>query len=155
MEQYISKAFKLAKDARQVHEDEISEAYKYTKPNRDIYRADTSKTDRTKIYDSSAPDGVQNLVSTILNLLIPQSSQWATLSVREDVKERVASDVKKALDLANRTVFKTIKDSNFYVAASEALTDAVISGCGCIGTYEDQNINFIAIPSYQLYFLDI
>ena len=154
MEQYISKAFKLAKDARQVHEDEISEAYKYTKPNRDIYRADTSKTDRTKIYDSSAPDGVQNLVSTILNLLIPQSSQWATLSVREDVKERVASDVKKALDLANRTVFKTIKDSNFYVAASEALTDAVISGCGCIGMYEDQNVNFIAIPSYQLYFLD-
>ena len=154
MEQYISKAFKLAKDARQVHEDEISEAYKYTRPNRDIYRADTSKTDRTKIYDSTAVDGVQNLVSTILNLLIPQSSQWATLSVREDVKERVASDVKKALDLANRTVFKTIKDSNFYVAASEALTDAVISGCGCIGMYEDQNVNFIAIPSYQLYFLD-
>ena len=73
MEQYISKAFKLAKDARQVHEDEISEAYKYTRPNRDIYRADTSKTDRTKIYDSTAVDGVQNLVSTILTIDITQS----------------------------------------------------------------------------------
>ncbi len=154
MEQFIAKAYKLAKNAREIHEDEISEAYKYTRPNRDIYRADNNKTDRTKIYDSTAVDGVQNLVSTILNLLIPQSSQWATLSVREDIKERVASDVKKALDVANRTVFKTIKDSNFYVAASEALTDAIISGCGCIGTYEDQDVNFVAIPSYQLYFLD-
>ena len=110
MEQFIAKAYKLAKNAREIHEDEISEAYKYTRPNRDIYRADNNKTDRTKIYDSTAVDGVQNLVSTILNLLIPQSSQWATLSVREDIKERVASDVKKALDVANRTVFKTIKD---------------------------------------------
>ena len=154
MKDYIAKAFKLAKTAREQHEDEISEAYKYTRPNRDIYRADNDKTDRTKIYDSTAPDAVQNLVSTILNLLIPQNSQWATISVREDIKESVASDVKMALDVANRTVFKTIKDSNFYVAAGEALTDAIISGVGCIGTYEEKNLHFIAIPSYQLYFLD-
>ena len=154
MKDYIAKAFKLAKQARAKHEDEISEAYKYTRPNRDIFRADNDKTDRTKIYDSTAPDGVQNLVSTILNLLIPQNQQWATLSVREDLKESVASDVKMALDVANRTVFKTIKDSNFYVAASEALTDAVISGVGCLGTYEDKQLHFTAIPSYQLYFLD-
>ncbi len=154
MKDYIAKAFKLAKTARQLHEDEISEAYKYTRPNRDIYRADNDKTDRTKIFDSTAPDSVQNLVSTILNLLIPQNSQWATISVREDIKESVASDVKMAIDVANRTVFKTIKDSNFYVAASEALTDCVIAGYGCIATYEDKKINFTAIPSYQLYFLD-
>jgi hypothetical protein len=154
MKDYIAKAFKLAKTARQLHEDEISEAYKYTRPNRDIYRADNDKTDRTKIFDSTAPDSVQNLVSTILNLLIPQNSQWATISVREDIKESVASDVKMAIDIANRTVFKTIKDSNFYVAASEALTDCVIAGYGCIATYEDKKINFTAIPSYQLYFLD-
>ncbi|MAG25383.1 hypothetical protein CMI47_07360 [Candidatus Pacearchaeota archaeon] len=154
MKDYIAKAFKLAKTAREQHEDEISEAYKYTRPNRDIYRADNDKTDRTKIYDSTAPDSVQNLVSTILNLLIPQNSQWATISVREDIKESVASDVKMALDVANRTVFKTIRDSNFYVAASEALTDCIIAGYGCIATYEDKKINFTAIPSYQLYFLD-
>ena len=154
MKDYIARAFKLAKDARQVHEDEISEAFKYTKPNRDIFRSQTSKTDRTKIYDSSAPDGVQNLVSTILILLIPQNQQWATLSVREDLKETAASDVKMALDIANRTVFKTIKDSNFYVAAGEALTDAIISGVGCIGTYEEKNLHFIAIQSFLLYFLD-
>jgi hypothetical protein len=152
---YIAKAFKLAKQERDKHESEISEAYLYTRPNRDLFRQDANTTDRTRIFDSTAPDGVQNLVSTILNLLIPQNSQWATLSVREDLKERVATDVKKALDVANRTVFKTIRDSNFYVAASEALTDAVISGVGCLGMYEETNqIDFIAIPSYQLYFLD-
>ena len=154
MKDYIAKAYKLAKQERDKHESEISEAYLYTRPNRDIYRKDATATDRTKIFDSTAPDGVQTLVSTILNLLIPQNQQWATLSVREDLKERVATDVKKALDVANRSVFKTIRDSNFYIAASEALTDAVISGVGCIGMYEEKNIDFVAVPSHQLYFLD-
>jgi len=154
MKDFIARAYRLAKSERQKHESEISEAYLYTRPNRDIDRADTTSTDRSRIYDSTAPEGVQNLVSTILNLLIPQNQQWATLSVREDLKERVASDVKIQLDIANRTVFKTLRDSNFYVASSEALTDAVISGVGCIGTYEDNAINFTAIPSHQLYFLD-
>lgn len=151
----IQQTFKLAKAAREKHEDEISEAYKFTRPNRDIWRNREAQTDRTKIYDSTAPDSVQNLVSTILNLLIPQNQQWATLSVREDVKEEVASDLKRLLDKANRTVFKTIRDSNFYIAASESLTDAIISGVGAIGMYEtDTEIEFIGIPTYQLYFLD-
>ena len=151
----IQQTYKLAKAAREKHEEEISEAYKFTRPNRDIWRNREAQTDRTKIFDSTAPDSVQNLVSTILNLLIPQNQQWANLSVREDVKEEVASDIKRQLDRANRTVFKTIRDSNFYIAASESLTDAVISGCGAIGMYETENeIEFIGIPTYQLYFLD-
>ena len=73
----------------------------------------------------------------------------------EDIKEEVASDIKRLLDKANRTVFKTIRDSNFYIAASESLTDAIISGCGAIGMYETESeIEFIGIPTYQLYFLD-
>ena len=89
MKDFIAKAFKMAKQERSKHEQEISDAFKYTKPNRDIYRDQNTQTDRTRIYDSTAPDGVQNLVSTILNLLIPQNQQWATISVREDIKERV------------------------------------------------------------------
>jgi len=151
----IKQTFKLAKAARDKHEDEISEAYKYTRPNRDIWRHREAETDRSKIFDSTAPDSVQNLVSTILNLLIPQNQQWATLSIREDVKEEIAGDVKRILDKSNRTVFKTIRDSNFYIAASESLTDAVISGVGAIGLYETEtDIEFIGIPTYQLYFLD-
>ena len=151
----IQQTYKLAKAQREKHEEEISEAYKFTRPNRDIWRNREAQTDRTKIYDSTAPDSVQNLVSTILNLLIPQNQQWATLSVREDVKDEVASDIKKQLDKANRTVFKTIRDSNFYIAASESLTDAIISGVGAIGMYETETeIEFIGIPTYQLYFLD-
>ena len=66
----IKQTFRLAKAAREKHEDEISEAYKFTRPNRDIWRNRESDTDRTKIFDSTAPDSVQNLVSTILNLLM-------------------------------------------------------------------------------------
>ena len=68
---YTKKLFQKAKDARQKHEEEISEAYGFTYPHRDIWRSIESNTDRTKLYDMTAVDGVQNLVSTILNLLIP------------------------------------------------------------------------------------
>ena len=81
MKEYIAKAFKLAKLERAKHEEEISEAFKYTRPNRDIYQSNNTNVDRTKIYDSTAPDSVSNLVSTILTLLIPQNAQWATINI--------------------------------------------------------------------------
>ena len=99
----IRQTFKLAKAARETHEDEISEAYKFTRPNRDIWRNRESHTDRTKISDSTAPDSVQNLVSTILNLLIPQNQQWATLSVREDERINEIDDRNGGLTIFTST----------------------------------------------------
>ena len=49
----IQQTYKLAKAAREKHEDEISEAYKFTRPNRDIWRNRESHTDRTKIMINS------------------------------------------------------------------------------------------------------
>ena len=46
----IQQTYKLAKAAREKHEDEISEAYKFTRPNRDIWRNREAQTDRTKIW---------------------------------------------------------------------------------------------------------
>jgi hypothetical protein len=154
MDPVTRKTYTLAKEARHSHEDEISEAYNFTFPNRDIWRTYESNTDRSKLFDSTATDSVQNLVSTILGLLIPQNQQWAYIDVRDDVKERVATDIKRLLDTTNKTVFKVIRDSNFYTAASEALMDAVISGTGAMALYhKPMGIDFMAIPTNQLYFL--
>jgi len=60
----IKQTFRLAKAAREKHEDEISEAYKFTRPNRDIWRNRESDTDRTKIFDSTAPDSVHKIKLT-------------------------------------------------------------------------------------------
>lgn len=151
----IKKIFQQAKAAREIHEPEISEAYKFTFPNRDIWRVQEGETDRTKLFDATASDGVQNLVSTILTLLIPQNQQWAYVDVRDEIKPKIAPDIRRMLDMSNKVVFKTIRDSNFYVAASEALTDCVISGTGAISMIEsDKGIDFLAIPTHQLYFLE-
>ena len=151
----IKKIFTQAKASREVHEAEISEAYKFTFPNRDIWRSQEGETDRTKLFDATAAEGVQNLVSTILTLLIPQNQQWAYVDVRDEIKPKVAPDVRRMLDMANKVVFKTIRDSQFYVAASEALMDCVISGTGAISMVEtDEGIDFVAIPTHQLYFLE-
>tara|TARA_R100000278_G_scaffold5721_1_gene8620 strand:+ start:3952 stop:5502 length:1551 start_codon:yes stop_codon:yes gene_type:complete len=153
---YVKNLLKKAKTARQLHEDEISEAYLYTFPNRDIWRSYEGTTDRQKLYDMTAVDSVQNLVSTILNLLIPQNQQWAYIDVRQEVKNKMAPDVRRMLDTANKTVFKILRDSNFYVAASEALQDCVISGTGAIcimDPMDGKGMNFMAIPTSQLYFL--
>ena len=50
----IQQTYKLAKAAREKHEEEISEAYKFTRPNRDIWRNREAQTDRTKIFESSS-----------------------------------------------------------------------------------------------------
>ena len=154
---YIRKLFTKAKDARHKHEEEISEAYSFTYPHRDIWRSQESNTDRTKLYDMTAVDGVQNLVSTILNLLIPQNQQWAYIDAREEIKKTIAPDVRNILDITNKTIFKTLRDGNFYVAVSEALQDCVIAGTGAIALYdpmqENGQIDFMAIPTSQLYFL--
>jgi len=110
-ETVIKKIFSQAKAARELHEPEISEAYKFTFPNRDIWRVQEGEVDRTKLFDATAADGVQNLVSTILTLLIPQNQQWAHIDVRDEIKPQVAPDVRRMLDMANKVVFKTIRDS--------------------------------------------
>ena len=154
---YTRKLFQKAKLARHKHEEEISEAYGFTYPQRDIWRSMESNTDRTKLYVMTAVDGVQNLVSTILNLLIPQNQQWAYIDTREELKKTIAPDVRQILDISNKTIFKTLRDGNFYVAVSEALQDCVIAGTGAIALYdpmqENGQIDFMAIPTNQLYFL--
>ncbi len=151
----IKKIWNQAKAVKDPHEDEISEAYKFTFPNRDINRADEGETDRKKLFDGTAPDAVSNLVSTILTMLIPQNQQWAHIDVRDELKATVAPDIRKMLDMANKVVFKTIRDSGFYVAISEALLDSVISGTGALTMIEnDEGIDFVAVPIHQLFFLD-
>ena len=153
---YIKNLLNKAKAARAKHEDEISEAYSLTFPHRDIWHNYEGSVDRTKLYDMTAVDGVQNLVSTVLSLLIPQNQQWAYIDVRSEVKSKIAPDIRRMLDVANRTVFNVLKDSNFYVAAGESLNDCVISGTGAICVMNPQSGNgmdFMSIPTSQLYFL--
>jgi hypothetical protein len=154
---YVKNLFKKAKSQREKHEEEISEAYSYTFPNRDIWRSTESTTDRSKLYDMTAVDSSQALVSQILNLLIPQNQMWAYIDVRSEVKPQIAPDVRRMLDTANKTVFKTLKDSNFYVAASEALMDCIIGGTGAIcvmDPMDGKGMDFMAIPTNQLYILE-
>tara|TARA_B100000029_G_scaffold117531_2_gene110742 strand:- start:8884 stop:10413 length:1530 start_codon:yes stop_codon:yes gene_type:complete len=154
---YTKNLFKKAKEARARHEEEMSEAYSFTYPHRDIWRSMESNTDRTKLYDMTAVHATSGLVSTILNLLIPQNQQWAYLDAREEVKKTIAPDVRQILDTTNKTIFKTLRSGNFYVAISEALQDCVIAGTGAIALYdpmtENGEIDFMAIPTSQLYFL--
>ena len=94
-----------AKAARSKHEDEISEALQYTYPNRDVWRRYEGTTDRTKLFDATASDSVQNLLSTILTLLIPQNQQWGYIGVRDDRKDTVGADVRRVLDNSNKMMF--------------------------------------------------
>lgn len=153
---YVKNLLTKAKVARSKHEDEISEAYSLTFPGRDIWHNYDSAVDRTKLYDMTAVDGVQNLVSTVLSLLIPQNQQWAYIDVRSEVKDKIAPDIRRMLDTANKTVFNVIKDGNFYTAAAESLMDCMISGTGAIcimNPLSGNGMDFMSIPTSQLYFL--
>ena len=153
---YVKNLLSKAKTARQKHEGEISEAYSYTYPDRDIWNNPDTTVDRNKIYDNTALESVANLTSTVLSLLIPQNQQWAYIDVRSEVKSKIAPDIRRMLDTANKTVFNTLKNSNFYVAAGESITDCIISGTGAIcvmNPLRGNGMDFMSIPTSQLYFL--
>jgi hypothetical protein len=152
--QLIIQKLNKAKAARSKHEDEISEAYQYTYPNRDVWRTYEGTTDRTKLFDATASDSVQNLLSTILTLLIPQNQQWGYIGVRDDKKDTVGADIRRVLDNSNKMLFKTIRESSFYVSTSEALLDAIVGGTGCLAIYNNPTgFDFVSVPTSQLYFL--
>lgn len=154
--EYIKSLFKKAKQAREPHESEMSDCYLYTMPHRDVWNA-TTLPDRQKLYDMTAVDGLNGLISTILSLLIPQNQQWAYLDVKEEHKKTMSPDIRKLLEQTNKTLFRTLRNSTFYTSVSEALQDCIITGTGAIALYdpltENGQIDFMAIPISQLYFL--
>jgi len=154
----LKESYQTAKKRKHHIEQEINDAYAYTFPQVSPEKTVGEKPDRKRIFDSTAPNAVNTLVSNLITFLIPHNSRWAEIVVRDSVLEQgVAGEQMLQLEDENKKLWEIIHDSNFYVAAAEALTDCVVSGVGCMAVEinaKGNGVTYVSVPIGQLYILE-
>jgi hypothetical protein len=158
-EEELKRMLKHAQSLRATHETEMADAYRYTYPAREfnIARNTNELPDRTAIWDNTAGAAVRNLATNTVRLLIPQNQQWAEANWRTRELERLfASQYRRELRQLNLDLHKHFVDSNFYMATSTALIDAIVAGTMCLMFVDipDQPLDYMAVPIEQIYFLE-
>ncbi|WP_374632862.1 portal protein [Ferrovibrio sp.] len=154
--QEVKALFEHAKTLRQNHETEIEDAYRYTFPARAWRTEQGQSAEREKLYDATAVGAANDLRTTTLRLLVPQNRPWATIEFKKEIyKQKLASQFSAYLTDANESLFKHFRESNFYIAVSESLLDAIIAGTGAIAFVDgDEGLSYMSVPTNQLYFLE-
>jgi hypothetical protein len=154
----IKESYETARKRKHHIEQEINDAYAYTFPQVSPEKIKGEKPDRSLIFDGTAPNAVNTLVSNLITFLIPHNSRWAEITVRESVMEQgVAGEQVLQLEQENKRMWEIIHDSNFYVAAAEAITDCVVSGVGCMAVElnaKSNGVTYVSVPIGQLYILE-
>lgn len=144
-----------AKEERQPHEQEIRDAFLLTRPARDFDRK-YDQSPKRQIYNASLRRGARNLVTNVMRLLIPQNRPFAEVKLKTDrLQKQIGTQLAPYLQDANDRFFRHILGSNFYLAITEAMYDAVIAGTGCIMIVDEDtdDIGYLAVPTGDLYFL--
>ncbi|MEG3618239.1 portal protein [Magnetovibrio sp. PR-2] len=146
-----------AKTRRDEWFSEIDESFLYTYPELSVYREEGQLPVEDVLFDSTPADAVSTLVSNVLNYGIPISSQWAKVQPGEIMRSQgVPGDVEIMLDHLNRSLFDELNRSNFYVAAGDAIRNAVVCGTGAMSVRleRDNTLRFTSIPIKNLYVLE-
>ncbi|WP_421876584.1 portal protein [Pacificispira sp.] len=151
----IKKRYKLACSKKEHHAEHINESYLYTYPAREPKR-EAGESVYRELYDSTATKSADQLISTILSFLIPNDSKWAVLDVEPElVKNRPHGELRRQLAGQTTILFHHLNQSNFYIAAAEALKDVIVAGSACLAVeYDDSGLRYTAVPVQELAYMD-
>lgn len=160
-EQDIKRLFKAAKQKREIHQSDLREVYQYVNPQRrfrfDLAESD-NQLDRKFVYDSAATVAMRNLITWTMKLLIPQQASWAEIVIRDSAPNanQLKGRMGAALEEANQRLHKHFVDSNFYMATTEALTDAVCAGTYCVSIFDEPGkpLRYLPVPVDEIFFLE-
>lgn len=154
----VKRLFEHAKQCRTPFESVIRECYRYTLPEREPFTLDKhSVPDREPNYDTTAREAVKSLITAVMTLLIPASKRWAQIQFRTtEYRNRYGTGYAAVLNDANERLQRHLLESNFYLAVSEAMGDAVIAGVGCLAVIDEDGkpLSYMAIPSDQMCFTE-
>jgi len=151
--------YQNAKSRRDKWQGILEEAYRYALPTRDDFSNLTTGSDRMQtVFDATAIEGTQNFASNLQYLLMPPfqrwmefvpGPQWQLYARNKNISEQ---QLKQALQFTSETFFRYLDQSNFALAANEALQDMAIS-LGVILINEgppDNPLIFQSIPIDQI-----
>ena len=134
------------KAARAQYESHWAECYRFGAPERQQSFAGSDvknqrETERADLYDSTAADSVQVLVSMIMNGVTPANAIWfkAQPDGIDDLSE--VTEGERWLEDVCQFMWRNIHAANFDSESFETMTDVVTAGWGVLYTDIDREAN--------------
>lgn len=136
--------FGQLKMARAIHESHWADCYKYGAPERQQNFSSTQSNqsqrqdDRINLYDSTASDSVQVLVSMIMNGVTPSNAIWFKAQPDGINDLSVLTEGERWLEDVCQFMWRNIHAANFDSESFETITDVVTAGWGVLYTDIDR-----------------
>ena len=130
--------------ARSIHESHWADCYKYGAPERQQNFSSSSdtksqrETERADLYDSTAADALQVLVSMIMNGVTPANAIWFKAQPDGVDDLSVLTEGERWLEDAAQFMWRNIHAANFDSESFETVTDIVAAGWGVLYTDIDR-----------------
>jgi len=145
----------VARAERSTWEPHWQECHDFALPNGKPFNNTAVAGDRRvdRLYDGTAPDGVEQLAAALLAQLTPPGSDWFGFVPGEDPAddENFAKDLERAATKAREQFDR----SNFVVEIHQAFLDLVTAGTACLlveeaAPGEPSALRFTAVPLAEL-----
>ncbi len=136
--------FGQLKMARAIHESHWADCYKYGSPERQQNFSSTQSNqsqrqdDRINLYDSTASDSIQVLVSMIMNGVTPSNAIWFKAQPDGIDDLSVLTEGERWLEDVCQFMWRNIHAANFDSESFETITDVVTAGWGVLYTDIDR-----------------
>jgi hypothetical protein len=141
---FIARLHQL-KSARAQHESHWADCYKYGAPERQQNFSSNSdvkdqrETERADLYDSTAADALQVLVSSIMTGVTPANAIWFKAQPDGIDDLSVLTEGERWLEDAAQFMWRNIHAANFDSESYETVTDIVTAGWGILYTDIDRD----------------
>lgn len=151
--------YRNARDRRGNWESHWNECFDYALPHREsaglAARPGAKQSD--KLFDGTAPDGVEQLAASLLSQLTPPWARWFGLTLGPDVDERDRRQASAALEDASGALRSHFDRSNFAVEMHQCYMDLVTAGTASLlfeeaPAGEPSAFRFTAVPLSQVVF---
>jgi len=155
----LSERYQSAKQKRFAWESHWQECYDFALPQKggssEFSTAGSKRTD--KLFDGTAPDGVEHLAASLLSQLTPPWARWFGLTEGPDIKDEERGLVASILETTAAILQSNFDRSNFAIEMHQCYLDLVTVGSACLLFEEAQPgaasaFRFTAVPLSQVVF---
>ena len=153
----VVERFRRAKERRSTWEAHWQECYDYALPQRDgfIHSGAPGEKKTDKLFDGTAPDGVDQLAASLLSQMTPPWSRWFALTAGTEANAEERDLLAVTLEQTASVLQSHLDLSNFAVEIHQCYLDLVTAGTASLMIEEapmgDPSVfRFTAVPLSQV-----
>ena len=155
----LSERYEKAKQKRFAWESHWQECYDFALPHKGNASGSATPGSKQsdKLFDGTAPDGVEHLAASLLSQLTPPWARWFGFTEGPDITDEERSLVASALETTASTLQSHFDRSNFAIEMHQCYLDLVAVGSACLLFEEAEPgapsaFRFTAVPLSQVVF---